>query len=235
MKCTGEYKLFSRMSSDDKEILNKVSTVCIQHLSALLRRKYTKINVYAQHISLRKTNQKSVQIFKICSLIIVAPLLSLSSPSLERVVSSLVAVLSMLGGEGRNTSSCVSCSCPSAPGIFEATQKYGSSLGRAVMVTDLFLVPLVLFHSVCVRAATFAEACRKNRSILGKYSWTEQVMFNAESVTILQSFFISCLPGLFSHVLMIGKGTLGEAMDQKNTLYNNTPRTFNQLHLHTNF
>ena len=204
-------------------------------MSALLRRKYTNINVYAQHISLRKANEKSVQIFRICLLIIVPPLLSFPSPSVERVVSSLVAVVGMLGGVCRNTSICISCSCPSAPGISEATQKYGSSLGRAVMVTDLFLVPSVLFHSVCVRTAIFSEGCRKNRSILGKYSWTEQVMFSADSVTILQSFFISCVPGLFSHVLRIGKGTLGEAMDQKNTLYNNIPRTFNQLHLHTNF
>ena len=129
MKCPGEYKLFARVSSDDKDILNKVSTVHIQHLSALLRRKYTKINVYAQHISLRKANEKSVQIFRICSLIIVPPLLSLPSLSLERVVSSLVAVLGMLGGGGRNTSICVSCSCPSAPGISDATHKYGSPLG----------------------------------------------------------------------------------------------------------
>ena len=162
-----------------------------------------------------------------CSLIIVPPLLSLPSPSVERVVFSLVAVLGMLGGGGKNTSICVSCSCPSAPGISEATQKYGSSLGRAVMATDLFLVPSVLFHSLCVRAATFSEACRKNRSILGKYSWTEQVMFNAESVTILQSFFISCLPRLFSHVLMIGKGTLGEAMDYKNRKKDNISLIFN--------
>ena len=97
MKCPGEYKLFSTMSSDDKKILNKVSTVRLQHLSALLRRKYTNINVYAQHISLRKANEKSVQIFRICSLIIVPPLLSLPSLSLERVVSSLVAVLGHAG------------------------------------------------------------------------------------------------------------------------------------------
>ena len=38
------------------------------------------------------------------------------------------------------------------------------------MVTDLFLVPSGLLNSVCVRAATLAEACRKYRSILGKYS-----------------------------------------------------------------
>ena len=87
------------------------------------------------------------------------------------------------------------------------------------MITDLFLVPSVLFHSGCVIAATFTEACRKNRFILGKYSWTEQVIFSADSVTILQSFSISCLPGLFSHVSMIGKGILGEAIDQNNELF----------------
>ena len=147
-----------------------------------------------------------------CSLIILPPLLSFPSRSVVRVVSSLVAVLD---GEGRNNNTCVSFSCPSAPGISEATQKYGSSLGRAVMVTDLFLVPSVLFHSRCVRAATFSEACRKNRFILGKYSWTEQVMFSADSVTILQSFSMSCPAWLISHLLMIGKSVLGEAMDQK--------------------
>ena len=215
------------MSGDDREILNKVSTVRIQHLSALLRRKYTKCLCANPW----KTNQKSAEFSKCAHWSLYHHCYHSPSPLVERVVSSLVVVLD---GEGRIKSICVSCSSPSAPGISEATQKYGSSLGRAVMVTDLFLVPSVLFHSVCVRAATFSEACRKNRSTLGKYSWTEHVMFNADSVTILQSFFISCVPGLFSHVLMIGKGTLGEAMDQKKRIYNNTPRTFNQLHLQTN-
>ena len=53
------------------------------------------------------------------------------------------------------------------PGTLEATQAYGSPLATAVMVTDLFLVPSVLFSSAEVKGATFVDPSRKCRSILG--------------------------------------------------------------------
>ena len=55
----------------------------------------------------------------------------------------------------------VSRCCPSTPGISEATQVYGTSIEEAVIVTALFLVPSVLFHSAELTACSISEFCRK--------------------------------------------------------------------------
>ena len=55
----------------------------------------------------------------------------------------------------------VSRCCPSSPGMSDATQVYSTSLETAVMVTALFLVPSVLFHSVEFTLSSISEFCRK--------------------------------------------------------------------------
>ena len=55
----------------------------------------------------------------------------------------------------------VSFSWSPNPGTSEATQAYGSVLGSAVMVTDLFLVPSLLVTSLDTRVSTLRELCLK--------------------------------------------------------------------------
>ena len=102
----------------------------------------------------------------------------------------------------------VSLSWSPDPGISEATQTYGSVLGSAVMVTDLFLVPSILVTSLDTRVSTLRELCLKHRVILGKYPETEHVMFVAENVMRLQP--LSSSSSL--HSSMTGKGELGGAV-----------------------
>ena len=51
------------------------------------------------------------------------------------------------------------CSSPGDPGISEAAQTYGSSPAMAVTVTDMFLVPSVLFISTYIAPLTLADLC----------------------------------------------------------------------------
>ena len=51
------------------------------------------------------------------------------------------------------------CWSPGDPGISEATQTYGSSPAMAVIVTDKFLVPSVLFNSTDIGSLTLADLC----------------------------------------------------------------------------
>ena len=50
---------------------------------------------------------------------------------------------------------------PIIPGISEATQEYRALLETAVMVTTLFRVPSILFHSSELVVLSLVELCRK--------------------------------------------------------------------------
>ena len=78
------------------------------------------------------------------------------------------------------------------PGISEATQTYGSVLGSAVIVTDLFLVPSALITSLKCTVSTSFVPCLKYSLILGKYPATEHVRFVAEDVMRLQALAFDC-------------------------------------------
>ena len=72
----------------------------------------------------------------------------------------MITVL-VLDGEGAWRNMDVSLSWSLDPGISEATQTYGSVLGSAMMVNDLFLVPSLLVTSLDIRVSTLRELCLK--------------------------------------------------------------------------
>ena len=80
-------------------------------------------------------------------------------PSVD-IVKALPVVL-VVNDDGMWMITDISSSCSPKPGISEATQTYGSVLGTAVMVTDLFRVQSVLFRSLDSTATTLVELCRK--------------------------------------------------------------------------
>ena len=102
----------------------------------------------------------------------------------------------------------VSLSWSPDPGISEARQTYGSVLGSAVMVTDLFLVPSALVTSLEFTVSSFTEDRWMYRVILGKYPETEHVMLTASDAMRLQPLADSSASS-YLHSSMAGNGVLG--------------------------
>ena len=114
----------------------------------------------------------------------------------------------------------VSFSWSPDPGISVATQTYGSSLGSAVMVTDLFLVPSALITSLEFIISSFNEDRCKKRVILGKYPETEHVMLTAEDDMRLQPLADSSASS-YLHSSMAGNGVFGGSRRTQVAIYVN--------------
>ena len=83
-------------------------------------------------------------------------------PSVDIVKAvPVIMVMLVVNADGSWIIIDASSSCTANPGISEATQTYGSVLGTAVIVADLFFVPSALITSLDSSTATFVELCRK--------------------------------------------------------------------------